>query len=129
VTTVRWHEGDVVRKLRATLGWKLEHLARVSTVSLQVIHKLEIGKTKEPKRSTLKKLAKAFGLTDRQLLDAVPPAIDLPLVIPTTLPARAAPAIMETVVTNAKHALAHLEATQHRHVAKRRAAPHTARKR
>ena len=76
---MRWREGDVIRKLRMMVGWKLEDLAKASGVGLQVIHRLEVGKTKEAKRRTLTMIAAAFGLTDRQLLDAIPDAIDLPI--------------------------------------------------
>jgi transcriptional regulator with XRE-family HTH domain len=76
---VRWHEGDVIRKLRQAVGWTLGDLHRVSGVDMGVIHRLEIGRTKEPKRGTLVRIAAAFGLTDRQLLDAVPAQIELPI--------------------------------------------------
>jgi transcriptional regulator with XRE-family HTH domain len=78
---VEWREGDVIRRLRTAAGWKLKHLAAASGVDLQVIHRLEIGKTKEAKRATLMKIAGAFGLTDRQLIDAIPKAIDLPVML------------------------------------------------
>lgn len=67
-----WTEGDVVRKLRLVAGWKLKHLAKYSGVSLTMIHELEMGKTKEAKRATLTRIAAAFGLTLRDLLDLVP---------------------------------------------------------
>jgi transcriptional regulator with XRE-family HTH domain len=75
--TVNWHEGDVVRKLRAVAGWTLQELAHASGVNIQVIHRLEAGATKEPKRATLTRLAEAFGLTARELADAVPPPVEL----------------------------------------------------
>lgn len=80
MATVQWHEGDVVRKLRAVVGWKLKDLSAASGVGIQVIHRLEAGKTKEAERDTLIRLATAFGLTWRQLVDAVPPSIELPIV-------------------------------------------------
>jgi len=76
---IEWHEGDVIRRLRRAAGWKLEDLKQASGVDVQVIHRIEMGITKEPKRDTLRKIARAFGLTDRQLLDAIPPPIDLPV--------------------------------------------------
>ena len=79
MATVQWHEGDVVRKLRAIVGWKLKDLSAASGVDIQVIHRLEVGKTKEAERETLTRLAAAFGLTWRQLLDAVPASIELPI--------------------------------------------------
>jgi len=72
VREVAWHEGDVVRKLRAAAGWTLNDLETRSGVGFAVIHKLESGRTKEAKRATLEKLAAAFGLTARDLLDLVP---------------------------------------------------------
>src|SRR4051794_12561325 len=74
-----WREGDVIRRLRMAAGWRLRDLAEASGVDIQVIHRLEIGKTKEAKRGTLTKIAGAFGLSDRQLLDAVPAGADLPV--------------------------------------------------
>lgn len=72
VGTVAWHEGDVIRKVRTLLGWTLEDLAAVSGVNFTVINRIELGKTKEPKRATLTKIARAFGWTPRQILEAVP---------------------------------------------------------
>jgi transcriptional regulator with XRE-family HTH domain len=72
VREVAWHEGDVVRKLRGAAGWTLKELEERSGVHFSVIHGLEIGTTKEPKRATLTKLAEAFGLTPRELSDLVP---------------------------------------------------------
>ena len=69
---VAWTEGDVVRKLRIVAEWKLKDLAKQSGVSLTMIHELEMGKTKEAKRSTLTKIAAAFGLTYPELLGLVP---------------------------------------------------------
>jgi transcriptional regulator with XRE-family HTH domain len=86
---VQWHEGDVIRKLRKLVGWTLEDLSKASGVDTQVIHRLEIGKTKEAKRATLSRLAGAFGLTSTQLLSAVPTPIDLPVVV--KVPAGAPP--------------------------------------
>jgi Predicted transcriptional regulator with C-terminal CBS domains len=77
---VSWHEGDVIRKARTLLGWTLEDLAERSGVNFSVINRIELGKTKEPKRATLAKIARAFGWTPRQILEAVPAqgfAIDL----------------------------------------------------
>lgn len=67
-----WHEGDVIRKLRAVFNWGLKELERRSGVDRNVINRIERGKTKEPKRETLRKIASAFLLTPQQLTDAVP---------------------------------------------------------
>lgn len=77
---IEWREGDVIRRLREAAGWGLEELAAASGVDLQTIHRMEKGRTKEAKRSTLHRIAQAFGLTERQLRDAIPPSMDLPIV-------------------------------------------------
>jgi len=70
--TKRWHEGDVIRKLRIAFGWTLPELARRSQINQQTIHRIEKGETKDPKRDTLTRIAAAFNLTARELDDAVP---------------------------------------------------------
>lgn len=72
VKDVAWHEGDVVRKLRIAAGLTLEQLAALSSLSFTTIAAMEIGKTREPKRETIAKLALAFGLSERELRDMVP---------------------------------------------------------
>ena len=69
---ILWGEGDVIRKLRQAVGWDLNELASASGVDPQTIHRIEKGTTKEPKRQTLRKIVKAFGLSIRELEDAVP---------------------------------------------------------
>ena len=72
VREVAWHEGDVVRKLRQATGWGLKELGERSGVDFTTIHNIEMGHTKEPKRGTLERLARAFGLTWRDIADLVP---------------------------------------------------------
>ena len=72
-----WHEGDVIRKLRASVGWTLIDLATASGVNVQAIHKIERGLTREPKRTTLDRIGAPFGLSWLQILRAVPPTTDL----------------------------------------------------
>src|SRR5262245_58979113 len=85
-----WHEGDVVRKLRASVNWTLRELASISGVNKQVIHRLESGQTRDPKTATLERIADAFGITSRELRNAVP--LEHPLVIrPKRLPRRSKP--------------------------------------
>lgn len=68
-----WRIGDVIRKLRREAELSLEQLAdRAGIPSYSTIFKLERGLTKEPKRSTLRKIAAVFGLTLRELEDLVP---------------------------------------------------------
>lgn len=69
---VPWTEGDVIRKLRQIYDCKLEELAKISGVSLTAINRLELGKTKEPTRETVRKIAAAFGLTPAQFSAAIP---------------------------------------------------------
>lgn len=77
---IEWREGDVIRRLRMEAGWKLKHLTAATGLDQKTIHQIEMGHTKEAKRSTLRKIASAFGLTERQLLDAVPMPMELPIV-------------------------------------------------
>lgn len=69
---VPWTEGDVIRKLRVIFGFTLEQLAERCDVSFTTISKLELGKTKEARRDTLKKIAAAFGWTAQQIIEAIP---------------------------------------------------------
>lgn len=70
----------MIRKLRVTFGWTLADLQRKSGVDPTTINKIELGKTREADRSTLQKIAAAFGLTLTQFLDAIPAqGIALPL--------------------------------------------------
>lgn len=76
-----WTEGDLIRKLRIAFGWTLDDLRERSGVNPTVVSKIELGKTKEPKRDTLRKIAKAFGFSEQQFFAAVP-AQQLELPIP-----------------------------------------------
>ena len=67
-----WREGDLIRKLRLSTGWTLNQLHRQSGVGITAIHRIEVHRTKEPKRDTIRKLATAFGLTPREFEDAIP---------------------------------------------------------
>lgn len=69
---VAWHEGDVCHKLRRLCGLTVEQLAKEAKLTSSVIYRLEDGRTKEPKRATIAKLAIAFRLTPREFMDAVP---------------------------------------------------------
>ncbi len=72
MTLVPWQEGDVIHKLRRIAGWTVQQLAKKAKVNPSVIYRLEDGRTKEPKRQTLIKLAGAFGLSARELMEAIP---------------------------------------------------------
>jgi transcriptional regulator with XRE-family HTH domain len=54
--------GDVIRVLRAAQNWTLEDLASRSGVHRQSLWKIENGEA-DPKASTLRKIAEAFGVT------------------------------------------------------------------
>lgn len=58
--------GERVRKLRKKRGWKLVELSVETGLGRVFLSNLENGKH-EPKLGTIKKLAKAFGLTISQL--------------------------------------------------------------
>lgn len=59
--------GKRLRELRAAKGWTLEELAEAARMNeLQAGH-IERGAT-DPKLSTIRKLARAYGMTASQLL-------------------------------------------------------------
>jgi transcriptional regulator with XRE-family HTH domain len=62
--------GERVRKLRKQRGWMLVELSVETGLGRVFLSNLENGKH-EPKLGTIKKLAKAFGLTASQLLKGI----------------------------------------------------------
>ena len=62
--------GERVRKLRKKRDWKLVELSVETGLGRVFLSNLENGKH-EPKLGTLKKLAKAFGLTISQLMRGI----------------------------------------------------------
>jgi len=62
--------GERVRKLRKQRGWMLVELSVETRLGRVFLSNLENGKH-EPKLGTIKKLAKAFGLTASQLLRGI----------------------------------------------------------
>ena len=62
--------GERVRKLRKQHGWMLVELSVETGLGRVFLSNLENGKH-EPKLGTIKKLAKAFGLTASQLLKGI----------------------------------------------------------
>ncbi|HEY2363887.1 MAG TPA: helix-turn-helix transcriptional regulator [Candidatus Angelobacter sp.] len=62
--------GERVRKLRKQRGWMLVELSVETGLGRVFLSNLENGKH-EPKLGTIKKLAKAFGLTASQLLRGI----------------------------------------------------------
>lgn len=63
--TIKWHIGDVVRKLRDAKGWKQQLLAAKAGVSLSTISRLEDGR--EAKTATVDAVARALGETRSSL--------------------------------------------------------------
>ena len=62
--------GERVRKLRKQRGWMLVELSVETGLGRVFLSNLENGKH-EPKLGTIKKLAKALGLTASQLLSGI----------------------------------------------------------
>ena len=62
--------GERVRKLRKQRGWMLVELSVETGLGRVFLSNLENGKH-EPKLGTIKKLAKAFGVTASQLLRGI----------------------------------------------------------
>ena len=56
-----------MRKLRETKGLSQEKLARISDVANNTIVKIEAGKNQNPTLDTLKKIAKALGISIDEL--------------------------------------------------------------
>ena len=56
-----------LRKLRETKGLSQEKLARLSDVANNTIVKIEAGKNQNPTLDTLKKIAKALGISIDEL--------------------------------------------------------------
>lgn len=69
---LKWHEGDVIRKLRSDCGLTLQELAGLAGVSFTTINRIELAETKEPKRSTLLSLSQVFGIKPSELAEAIP---------------------------------------------------------
>ena len=67
---VKLQFGERVRKLRKQRGWMLVELSVETGIGRVFLSNLENGKH-EPKLGTIKKLAKAFGLTASQLLKGI----------------------------------------------------------
>jgi len=70
VNNVKRQFGERVRKLRKQRGWMLVELSVETGLGRVFLSNLENGKH-EPKLGTIKKLAKAFGLTASQLLRGI----------------------------------------------------------
>jgi transcriptional regulator with XRE-family HTH domain len=59
--------GPKVRERRTALGFSQEHLAHEAGISLNAVHKLEMGRISDPHYSTLASIAHALGATVAEL--------------------------------------------------------------
>ncbi len=60
--------GPKVRERRTALGFSQEHLAHEAGISLNAVHKLEMGRISDPHYSTLSAIAHALGTTVAELV-------------------------------------------------------------
>ena len=75
---VKWHLGDVVRKLRDERGWSRAVFAKRAKLGIATVARLELGETEETHQAgTLSKIAEAFDTSESELHDAVPPEAGL----------------------------------------------------
>ncbi len=58
-----------LRKLRESKGFSQEKLARLADVANNTIIKIEVGKNQNPTLDTLKKIAKALGVSVDDLIN------------------------------------------------------------
>lgn len=84
VPTLDWRIADVIHALMIAFGWQATDLAkRADNMNPSVLYRLLDGRTKNPSEPTLKKLAKAFGISDLEIRNAVPTQpIRISVVIP-----------------------------------------------
>jgi len=59
--------GDRVRRLRRRKGWTQEELADRTGIGRRYIGSIETGDVENPEPATVKKLAKAFGVSMRSI--------------------------------------------------------------
>jgi len=60
--------GEIIRRERALLGITRDELQELSNVSLRVLASLESNEHRDPRRSTIEKLANTFQITTDELL-------------------------------------------------------------
>lgn len=58
-----------VRQLRYAKGWGPDDLAARAKISRTALYQIESGKTGQPRAGTVRRLARAFGVTPESLLD------------------------------------------------------------
>lgn len=81
--------GPRVRERRMALGLSQEHLAHGAGISLNAVHKLEMGRITDPHYSTLERLAHGLGTTVAELVGEE--ALAVPLAEPEAPLARLSP--------------------------------------
>jgi len=62
----------IIKKYRKKLGWSQQRLAEEAKLSYGIIQSLEIGRIKNPEKTTLIKLADTFNITLDELVDRKP---------------------------------------------------------
>lgn len=62
----------MIHALRIACGWQVQELAKRAKLNPSVIYRIEDGRVLHPRQETLEKLAAAFGVTVRELRNAVP---------------------------------------------------------
>lgn len=67
-----WREAHVIHALRIECGWQVKELAKRAGLGTSVIYRLEDGRVLNPTPQTLAKLATAFGVTVKEIRNAVP---------------------------------------------------------
>jgi transcriptional regulator with XRE-family HTH domain len=67
--------GRWVRSHRDRRGWSQEELGRRAGLGLQAISNIESGRTTEPRLTSLRKIAKAFGVDVNELLAESPEGV------------------------------------------------------
>jgi transcriptional regulator with XRE-family HTH domain len=71
---LKWHVGDVARKLRDNLGWSLLDMKKKSGLNMNTISAFERG-VSNPKADTHLKIAAAFGVSVEELYAMVPVSV------------------------------------------------------
>jgi transcriptional regulator with XRE-family HTH domain len=62
--------GAKIRQLRYARGWSADHLARTAKISRTALYQIESGRTDLPHAATLRRIARALGVSAEQLMTA-----------------------------------------------------------
>jgi transcriptional regulator with XRE-family HTH domain len=63
------HPGNVVAAMMRAKGWSEGELSRRARIPQPTIHRIITGESKEPRRSNLERIARAFGCSIDDLYD------------------------------------------------------------